>query len=217
MEKNNENRIPFNWELYQTGDYDVVCRDERYKPIIAGYNPNATVYHILGWVNGVATMWNKYPVTHLGSDLFLIPKQPEQDGINVVMDESDLNALIQNRNNIKQPKSESDLISFDWEKYKTGQYDLLINCVFEGLIENPKVIDFDRSRVKDYELIYQFNGKAYSCSPVLAKLRKKKQKFHAWVNLFPDGESTIHPRKEYADSFVSSTEKVEQRLVEWEA
>ena len=75
---NTENkRIPFDWEKYQSGEYQAVCRNDE-KPEMIIHNPNAKkIAKIAMWVNGHlyslnenGKSWNvESPI-----DLFLIPK-----------------------------------------------------------------------------------------------------------------------------------------------
>jgi hypothetical protein len=72
-------RIPFDWEKYQSGEYEVVCRDNSIPEMIT-YNINAIAANkIAMWVNGHlyanrenGLLWNEGEMAH---DLFLIPKQ----------------------------------------------------------------------------------------------------------------------------------------------
>jgi hypothetical protein len=77
---NTENkRIPFDWEKYQSGEYEAVCRDGR-KPEQLTHNSKAESYPIAAWVGvRICTFDNKgkydlYDKEH-SYDLFLIPKK----------------------------------------------------------------------------------------------------------------------------------------------
>ena len=71
-------RIPFDWEKYQSGEYEAVCRDGS-KPEMITYNPNAKEkVKIAMWVDG-----QLYPRFENGQtwqdlegtlDIILIPK-----------------------------------------------------------------------------------------------------------------------------------------------
>jgi len=71
-------RIPFDWEKYQSGEFEAVCRDG-VKPDYLAYNPNAKAeQRIAMWRNGElfstrenGLTFNSTESTH---DLFLIPK-----------------------------------------------------------------------------------------------------------------------------------------------
>jgi hypothetical protein len=75
-----QKRIPFDWEKYQSGEYEAVCRDGRKDIIIGAYNPNAKDYKLAAWVeselycyteNGLINKEIDYTTQQ---DLFLIPK-----------------------------------------------------------------------------------------------------------------------------------------------
>jgi hypothetical protein len=76
---NTENkRIPFDWEKYQSGEYEVVCRDGS-KPEMITYNPNAKNFKIGAWVDNELERFlldGSYQSNRSQSaiDLFLIPK-----------------------------------------------------------------------------------------------------------------------------------------------
>jgi hypothetical protein len=73
-----QKRIPFDWEKYQSGEYEAVCRDGS-KPEMITYNPNAKEkVKIAMWVDG-----QLYPRFENGQtwhdsegtlDIVLIPK-----------------------------------------------------------------------------------------------------------------------------------------------
>ncbi len=77
METENK-RIPFDWEKYQSGEYEITCRDG-IKPEQLTYNSKAESYPIAAWVGvRMCTFDNKgkyvlYDKEH-SYDLFLIPK-----------------------------------------------------------------------------------------------------------------------------------------------
>jgi len=49
---NEQKRIPFDWEKYQSGEYEAVCRDGSIPEMIT-YNPNAKqTSKIAMWVDG---------------------------------------------------------------------------------------------------------------------------------------------------------------------
>lgn len=73
-------RIPFDWDKYQLGEYEAVCRDGSKDIIIGAYNPNAKDYKLAAWVeselycyteNGLINKEIDYTTQQ---DLFLIPK-----------------------------------------------------------------------------------------------------------------------------------------------
>lgn len=76
---NNKNRIPFDWEKYQSGEFEAVCRDGK-KVLIAGYNPKALDREqILGWLDAEGSLsWNSNGLWDNGEecdfDIFLTPK-----------------------------------------------------------------------------------------------------------------------------------------------
>jgi hypothetical protein len=77
METENK-RIPFDWEKYQSGEYEAVCRDGS-KPEQLTYNSKAESYPIAAWVGvRMCTFDNKGKYDLYGKehsyDLFLIPK-----------------------------------------------------------------------------------------------------------------------------------------------
>jgi hypothetical protein len=89
--ENTDNRIPFDWEKYQSGEYEAVCRDDNYKPEQLTYNPKADLYKVAAWVkNACRTFTEKGEV--IGSkeskyDLFLIQKKKKyQSWVNLYSD-----------------------------------------------------------------------------------------------------------------------------------
>jgi hypothetical protein len=78
METENK-RIPFDWEKYQSGEFEAVCRDGS-KPEMITYNPNAKENsQIVFWYKGTAhaTSIQGFQLGYAynnASDLFLIPK-----------------------------------------------------------------------------------------------------------------------------------------------
>ena len=71
-------RIPFDWEKYQSGEYEAVCRNGD-KPEQLTHNPNArTNSELVFWVNGDAHALSikGFGVGYddIKHDLFLIPK-----------------------------------------------------------------------------------------------------------------------------------------------
>lgn len=76
---NNEKRIPFDWEKYQSGEFEAVCRDG-VTPIIGGYNSsaidgnNALIY----WYKNKAYTRKANGLLASGiemdEDVFIIPK-----------------------------------------------------------------------------------------------------------------------------------------------
>jgi len=71
-------RIQFDWEKYQSGEFEAVCRDGS-KPEMITYNPNAiTNLRIAFWVNGQLESCDiegiHLPFDNYKCDLFLIPK-----------------------------------------------------------------------------------------------------------------------------------------------
>ncbi|NBU80618.1 MAG: hypothetical protein EBS55_03080 [Flavobacteriaceae bacterium] len=92
QDMNNENRIPFDWEKYQSGEYEVICRNGK-KPIIAGFNPNVIEWHrIIFWADGEGRGRKENGLVNNDRfedeyDLFLIPKPKKfQKWINVYSD-----------------------------------------------------------------------------------------------------------------------------------
>jgi hypothetical protein len=76
---NTENkRIPFDWDKYQSGEYEAVCRDGE-KPEQLTHNPNAIEANkIAMWVKGQlysnrinGLLWSEGEMPY---DIFLIPK-----------------------------------------------------------------------------------------------------------------------------------------------
>lgn len=75
---NKENRIPFDWDKYQSGEYEAICRNG-VKPDCLAYNSNAKEPDkIAMWIQGElysrcedGTTWGNRELDH---DLFLIPK-----------------------------------------------------------------------------------------------------------------------------------------------
>jgi hypothetical protein len=77
---NTENkRIPFDWEKYQSGEFEITCRNG-IKPEIAGYNHDAKSNNkIVYWANNSAYARNENGLVNDDGDeseydLFLIPK-----------------------------------------------------------------------------------------------------------------------------------------------
>jgi hypothetical protein len=76
---NTENkRIPFDWEKYQSGEFEAVCRNGD-KPEMITYNPNAKNFKIGAWVDNELERFlldGSYQSNRSQSaiDLFLIPK-----------------------------------------------------------------------------------------------------------------------------------------------
>ena len=71
-------RIPFDWEKYQSGEYEAVCRDGSIAEQIT-YNPNAKNFKIGAWVDNELERFlldGSYQSNRSQSalDLFLIPK-----------------------------------------------------------------------------------------------------------------------------------------------
>jgi hypothetical protein len=77
METENK-RIPFDWEKYQSGEYQAICRDGSIPEMIT-YNPNAIEANkIAMWVKGQlysnrinGLLWSEGEMPY---DIFLIPK-----------------------------------------------------------------------------------------------------------------------------------------------
>jgi len=78
-EENTEtNLIPFSWEKYQSGEYEVICRDPKHKPTLAGFNPDASDnYKIVAWINGIGYGFKENGTRDADKDyeLFLIKKK----------------------------------------------------------------------------------------------------------------------------------------------
>jgi hypothetical protein len=78
METENK-RIPFDWDKYQSGEYEAVCRDGR-KPEQIVYYPTAlSIVKITALVDGTIETFNddgswKFIREESEFDLFLIPK-----------------------------------------------------------------------------------------------------------------------------------------------
>jgi hypothetical protein len=72
-------RIPFDWEKYQSGEYEAICRDGR-KPEQIVYYPTAlSIVKITALVDGTIETFNddgswKFIREESEFDLFLIPK-----------------------------------------------------------------------------------------------------------------------------------------------
>lgn len=84
-------RIPFDWEKYQSGEYQAVCRDGSIPEMIT-YNPNAIEANkIAMWVEGQlysnrinGLLWSEGEMPH---DIFLIPKAKRfQSWVNLYSD-----------------------------------------------------------------------------------------------------------------------------------
>ena len=79
METENK-RIPFDWEKYQSGEYEPVCRDGKKDIIIGAYNPKSKEYKLAAWVESELYCYtengliNKEIDFTTQQDLFLIPK-----------------------------------------------------------------------------------------------------------------------------------------------
>ena len=189
-----QERIPFDWDKYKSRNYEVVCRNGK-KPILTELDTNNHGYQVIGRIGECHEEWTidgKYQAWRESDyDLFLVPKQPEQ------------------------PKPESDLIDFDLSLYESGQYELVAPYRDEcGL----KIINIDKERPLTMQAVLETASKNILVTQLnYLKLRKKKQKFQVWLNLYNDGVATVHTSKGFADSFILRTEKIEQRLIEWEA
>jgi hypothetical protein len=78
METENK-RIPFDWDKYQSGEFEITCRNG-IKPEIAGYNHDAKSNNkIVYWANNSAYARNENGLVNDDGDeseydLFLIPK-----------------------------------------------------------------------------------------------------------------------------------------------
>jgi hypothetical protein len=77
MEKENK-RIPFDWEKYQSGEFEAVCRNG-IKPEQLTYNPNGFNFQISAWIGDVVRVFTNdgfYAMSKYSTDfdLFLIPK-----------------------------------------------------------------------------------------------------------------------------------------------
>jgi hypothetical protein len=78
--KTENKRIPFDWDKYKSGEYQVVCRDGRKDIIIGAYNPNAKEHKLAAWVESELYCYtgngliNKERGFTTLIDLFLIPK-----------------------------------------------------------------------------------------------------------------------------------------------
>jgi hypothetical protein len=77
---NTENkRIPFDWEKYQSGEYEAVCRDGSIPEQITYYQTAKNDYKIVSIINGCIEaftqdgFWSE-PNDENEYDLFLIPK-----------------------------------------------------------------------------------------------------------------------------------------------
>ena len=75
-----QKRIPFDWEKYQSGEFEAICRDGRKDIIIGAYNPNAKEHKLAAWVESELYCYtgngliNKERGFTTLIDLFLIPK-----------------------------------------------------------------------------------------------------------------------------------------------
>jgi hypothetical protein len=92
METENK-RIPFDWDKYKSGEYQVVCRDGRKDIIIGAYNPNAKEHKLAAWVESELYCYtgngliNKERGFTTLIDLFLIPKSKQfQAWVNLYSD-----------------------------------------------------------------------------------------------------------------------------------
>lgn len=71
-------RIPFDWEKYQSGEFEITCRNG-IKPEQITYNPKAYTYVVAAWVKDVLRTFTEKGVHTVHNDqsdydLFLIPK-----------------------------------------------------------------------------------------------------------------------------------------------
>ena len=78
QDMNNEKRIPFDWEKYQSGEYEAVCRDDE-KPEQLTHNPNAKTNNKIsfwykGEVHGKGINGRWLSIIDYVHDLYLIPK-----------------------------------------------------------------------------------------------------------------------------------------------
>jgi hypothetical protein len=122
---------------------------------------------------------------------------------------------------------ENKRIPFDWEKYQSGEYEVICK---NG--DKPEQLTRNPNARTNSELIFWVNGEAHALSikgflvgydddKHHLFLIPKPKKFQAWVNLYSDGLS-LNYRSEYmAKELVdvhleNGREFIETRLIEWE-
>jgi hypothetical protein len=126
METENK-RIQFDWEKYQSGEYQAVCRDGSIPEMIT-YNPNATENsQIVFWYKGEAHATSiegfKFGYSHNNaSDLFLVPKPKRfQAWVNLYSNGHIESYILKSDANLLQSRYENDCVKFietrliEWE------------------------------------------------------------------------------------------------------
>jgi hypothetical protein len=122
---------------------------------------------------------------------------------------------------------ENKRIPFDWDKYQSGEFEAVCRNGDKPLFltYNPNAKNFKIGAWVDDELerflldgSYQSNR---SQSAIDLFLIPKPKKFHAWVNLYSNGDSYLYPSIELANHMSDSYLKdgftlIECRLIEWE-
>jgi hypothetical protein len=91
-------RIPFDWEKYQSGEYEAVCRDDKHKPEQIMYYPNATSdYKLSAFADGAIRTYTENGYWRQSKessplDILLIPKPKKfQAWVNLYSDGLSIN------------------------------------------------------------------------------------------------------------------------------
>jgi hypothetical protein len=119
-------RIPFDWDKYQSGEYQAVCRDGSIPEMIT-YNPNAKNFKIGAWVDNELERFlldGSYQSNRSQSaiDLFLIPKPKRfQAWVNLYSNGHIESYILKSDANLLQSRYENDCVKFietrliEWE------------------------------------------------------------------------------------------------------
>ena len=124
-------------------------------------------------------------------------------------------------------EKENKRIPFDWEKYQSGEYQVVCR---DGSI--PEQLTHNPNARTNSELVFWVNGEAHALSikgfligynddKHHLFLIPKPKKFQAWVNLYDNGNITYHLIESESESYkltlaIKGIKCVETRLIEWE-
>jgi hypothetical protein len=76
---NNEKIIPFDWEKYQSGEFEAVCRDGSIPEQITYFSNSINTRKVFAIINGSIESFSQHDgswnIRESEKDLFLIPKQ----------------------------------------------------------------------------------------------------------------------------------------------
>jgi hypothetical protein len=123
--------------------------------------------------------------------------------------------------------NENKRIPFDWEKYQSGEYQVVCR---DGSI--PEQITYYPNSIDNYKITALCSGviRTFTVNGYWDKINNptsrdlllipKPKKFQAWVNCYDNGNITYHliesESKEYKNMLaIKGIECVETRLIEW--